>query len=230
MGQINRTVLITLIFLFMVGTESGEAQVLGSPIKSLLSNEVGMGLTLETIHRPMDVGSFSSARLWLKGSYGITDWWTLSGLAGGANIYFNPPVGDQLTTFRGSFEWAYGGSTKMALLRAGGLRTFSAGKVLFTTEETLISLRYDWAEFWGGGGLLHEGEKWLLYGAVEERQVRWIETRSKRRTVSAIAPNIIGGFAYHITPTFCLNMQFKFLNEYSFVLGLSEHSFLQHLH
>jgi hypothetical protein len=236
MSLIYRTGFAPVIILILLLYSTGRSQVVGNPIEQIRMGEVGVGLALESLHREMEKSDVSSHRLWLKASYGITDWWTVSGMGGGGNLYFNPEPGAIITTFRGSFEWGYGGTTKMAVLRSGpveffgfggGIRIFSSGIIYNETEESSVNLRYDWQEFFAGAGFAYYGKRWALYGGMEERAVRWCETESHIKNVSKTLPNILGGFEYRVSGTLFLNMQFKFLNEYSFVFGISEHNFLK---
>lgn len=232
MRLIYRTILITVIPVFLLSIERGYTQMLGNTIHSLRPNEVAFGIAVESMHRHMDVGSFSSSRLMLKGSYGITGWWTISGMGGGANMYFNPPAGSLLSNFRGTFEWGYGGNTRVTLINkgievfgfGGGLRTFSSGTVSYSLEAAKIDLRYDWREFWAGVGLLFTVRKWSLYLVGEDRAIQWVEVTNGKTSTSGFKPNIIAGTEYPITSKFGINVQFKYLNEFAFVIGIYERS------
>ena len=207
MSLIHRTNILPVLILILIFAGEGRTQVVGNPIGQIEQKELGIGLALESIHRHMSKENITSQRLWMKATYGIADWWTASGIGGGGNLYINPEPGSAITTFRGSFEWGYGGMTKLTFLRGGpveffgfggGIRIFSAGSIYFEAEERTVDLRYDWQEYFAGTGFSYYGKRWLLYGGLEERVVRWQETGTKIKNVSKTEPNIFMGFEYRV--------------------------------
>lgn len=193
---------LSLYFTILAVPQVLFAQPIGSPILTQTHKEFTVSLLGGYVHKNIQGITDNSPRYLIKTVYGLADFIDLFVDAGFAKVDLVMPNED-IATFKGKYNFAYGGGLKIRLLNIRPYRfsIFTSGQVLrfITTpssEELLTiaggnilkirALRYDWREFQINLGVTKGWAVMSLYSGFNAKFIQRLETQVEKIVVDGI--------------------------------------------